>query len=266
MSKRILFLLPAILMTLAGCVKVESAKPIEGEVPSARQLLTVVNPRGLKTHLIHYSGMNVNFNSDTHNANWVAWELTADEVKGEEPRAKQFRTDTNVNGSATPDDYRNSGYDRGHLAPAGDMKWGKLAMEETFYMTNIVPQNRSLNRKAWNKLEQKCRLRAERDSAVYIICGPVPGDTPLAHIGVTQVEVPARLFKVVLSPYAKPARGIGFIFSNTDDHGGMQECAVSIDEVERITGYDFFSALPDSLENQLESQCNFHQWSNIPKK
>lgn len=261
MKKILIFLIP-IFCAIIACSSVGD-KYDTNAIPSSRRLLKVVNPHGLTTHLIHYKGMDVNFNRDTHNPNWVAWELTADEAAGGQSRSNNFRADHSITGSADPSDYRNSGWDRGHMAPAGDMKWDKQTMEESFYMTNIVPQNQSLNRSSWNKLEQKCRTRATNDSAIYIICGPIPGEQPLAHIGINQVEVPARLFKVILSPYANPPRGIGFIFNNTEDHGGMQQCAVSIDEVERVTGYDFFSALPDSIEADLESQCNFNLWSRM---
>ncbi|MCH5345738.1 MAG: DNA/RNA non-specific endonuclease [Muribaculaceae bacterium] len=247
----------------------ESAQSVElpeGNVPAASSLLSVKTAPGLKTHLVHYRGFDVNFNSKEHIPNWVAWELTADEVKGDLKRTDNFMADPNVKGSATPDDYRHSSWDRGHMAPAGDMKWNKTAMEESFYMTNMVPQDPDLNRGSWNKLEQKCRDWAAADSAIYIVCGPVPGDTPIAHIGLTGVTVPARFFKVILSPYAKPARGIGFIFNNGDNPGGMQQCAVSIDSVEALTGHDFFSALPDDIEADLESQCNFNQWSRVKPK
>ncbi len=257
-------LLLPLLGLLMGCSIVNSSEYDSSIIPSSRRLLKVVNPQGLPSHLVEYFGMTVSFNKQDHIPNWVAWELTATEANGNIGRAKTFRPDTNVKGSAHPDDYKNSGYDRGHMAPAGDMKWSRKAMEESFYMTNVVPQNQTLNRASWNKLEQKCRARAEADSAVYIICGPVPNEPALAHIGITGVKVPQRFFKVVLSPYANPPRGIGFIFNNSEDNpGGMQKCAMTIDEVERITGYDFFSALPDSIENQLESQCNFNQWSRL---
>jgi len=213
--------------------------------------------------LVSYTGMSMSFNPEMHQPNWVSWELTRDEARGEEPRAKSFARDYNVDGCADPADYRNSGFDRGHMAPAADMKWSQQAMKESFYMTNICPQAKALNTGAWKKLEEKCRQWAERDSAIVIVCGPVLTDPVSQYIGENKVAVPQRFFKVILAPYANPPRGIGFIMPNSRVEGGMQRAAVSIDEVERVTGHDFFSELPDSIETQVESECRFNYWSTL---
>lgn len=238
------------------------AKASDVRIPEG-EYTYVITPDGEPAVTIRYKGFDVSFNPDRHLPNWVAWELTADEAQGDEPRYNTFAADTDVKGSATPDDYRNTGFDRGHMAPAGDMKWDNEAMRQSFFMTNIAPQAPNLNRGSWKKLEEKCRQRASRDSAIYIVCGPVNADPVEMHIGTTGVAVPERFFKVILSPYATPPRAIGFIMPNGDTPGGMQKYAVSVDEVERITGYDFFSALPDDIESQLESTCNFTQWSQL---
>lgn len=223
----------------------------------------VVTNSALPEEIIHYKGMTVSFNPNAHEPNWVAWTLTADETDGDEPRAQNFSVDENVSGCASPQDYSFSGYDRGHMAPAGDMKWDAEAMRESFFMTNICPQVKSLNTGSWKRLETKCRTWARADSAIYIVCGPILTDTLTETIGSTKVSVPKRFFKVILSPHANPPRGIGFIMNNGYVKGGMQEAAVSIDEVEAVTGHDFFSTLPDNIENELEAQCRFHNWSII---
>ena len=153
------------------------------------------------------------------------------------------------------------------MAPAGDMKWSDEAMRHTFYLTNICPQMKSLNTGAWKRLEEKCRQWAKADSAILIVCGPVLTDSIREYIGDSRVAVPERFFKVVLSPYTNPVRGIGFIMENGRVEGGMQRAAVSIDEVERVTGHDFFAWLPDDIEKKAEAECDFPYWSNIrPKK
>ena len=210
-----------------------------------------------------YTGMTVSFNPRLHVPNWVAWELTAEETKGKTPRYNKFQADEDMEGSADPWDYNYSGYDRGHMAPAGDMKWSEEAMRETFYMTNMCPQAKNLNTGAWKSLEEKCRQWAKADSAIVIVCGPVLTDSITEYIGDSRVAVPERFFKVVLSPYANPPRGIGFVMNNGRVDGGIQRAAMSIDEVERITGHDFFAALPDSIENIIESQNDFHVWSTL---
>lgn len=218
------------------------------------------NP-GVESQLIEYEGFTVDFNKDLHIPNWVSWELTAPEVTGTNDWNK-FMPDENIDGSAFPADYTGSGYDRGHMAPRADMKWSKESVRQCYYMTNMCPQAHSLNAGTWKKLETKCRDWAEIDSAIVIICGPVLSPQPDEFIGKSQVAVPKAYFKVVAAPYANPPRAIAFIMNNGKVDGGMQAAAVTVDSVEAITGHDFFSQLPDSIENAIESQCRFHWWSS----
>ncbi len=225
-------------------------------------------PESIPCHQVEYTGMNIGFNPKLHIPNWVAWELTADEADGEEPRTNKFFADENVPGSAESYDYSYSGYDRGHMAPAGDMKWDKTAISESFLMTNIVPQAKALNSGAWKRLEEKCRTWARIYGNIFIVCGPIISDTPIEYIGDSRVYVPRRFFKAIIALDPENPRGIGFIMPNGKVPGGMQQAAVSIDEIERITGYDLFAALPDDIENDIESQCDFHYWSTLktPRK
>lgn len=226
-------------------------------------LLTVAIPETIPSVDLKYTGMNIGFNPELHVPNWVAWELTAEETTGKEPRPVKFSADRDVDGSADPADYKNSGYDRGHMAPAADMKWDKKALNESFMMTNIVPQANSLNSGTWKRLEEKCRQWAAADSKIYIVCGPVISDKAIEFIGENRVFVPRRFFKAILSIDGDRPRAIAFVMPNGKVPGGMQQAAVSVDELERITGYDFFAALPDEIENEIEAQCDFHLWSTI---
>lgn len=229
---------------------------------SAEDYSLVKVPDGVHQQLIEYPGFTVSFNPKHHVPNYVTWELTSQEAKASQhSRTNKFFSDTNVKGCPTDDDYRNSGYDRGHMAPAGDMKWDADAMKSSFVFTNMVPQSHDLNAGAWSNLEEKCRQWAERDSAIIIVCGPVLTDRMAKRIGETKVAVPKRFFKVVLAPYANPPRAIGFIMPNAKVPGGMQTAAVSVDSVEKVTGFDFFSVLPDDIENRIEAECNFPRWS-----
>lgn len=224
------------------------------------------NPGLLPDQKVIYPGMDISFNPVHHQPNWVAWELSATETDGAVKRETKFYCDESVEGCADPFDYNYSGYDRGHMAPAGDMKWSADAMHSSFSMANISPQAKSLNTGAWKNLEEKCRLWAQTDGAIYIVCGPILTDKPIDRIGDNRVTVPARFFKVILSLADNDPRGIGFIMPNDKVPGGMQAAAVSIDEVERVTGHDFFAALPDSIENIVEAQNDFHYWSTHKKK
>lgn len=217
-------------------------------------------PQNSVSEILQYPGFTVSFNRQHHQPNWVAWELTGRETQGTLPRYNKFAEDESVLGSAVPADYRRSGYDRGHMAPAADMKWSHASMVSCFYLTNICPQAGSLNSGAWKSLEERCRNWAQRDSAIIIVCGPILTDRLTQTIGQSRVSVPQRFFKVVLAPFANPPRAIGFIMPNGHVDGGMQQSAVSVDEVERITGFDFFAALPDEVEDIVEAQCNFPLW------
>lgn len=265
MRGSVLLLIAVGVIFLVASFALDKKEKHEPGLQDVGDLTYVVTAPGLKEEIINYTGMTISFNRELHIPNWVAWELTADEAAGIEARADKFYHDPEIEGCAYPEDYKNSGYDRGHMAPAGDMKWDKTAMQETFCMTNILPQDGGLNRGTWKKIEEKCRARASRDSAVIIICGPVLSEAPREYIGESHVAVPERLFKVVLSPYTETPRAIGFLMDNGAVPGGMQAVAVTVDEIEALTGHDFFSALPDDLENELESTVNFNQWSRIKK-
>lgn len=222
----------------------------------------VIIPDGMTNETHTYTGFTVYFNKDTHLPNCTAYELTRQETQGDVPRAKNFQEDPNLEGSATHYDYTYSGYDRGHMVPAGDMKWDEQAMQECFYMTNIVPQKKALNSGAWNKLEQKIRNWAERDSALIVLTGPIVKQEDLAQtIGDNNVVVPGSVFKVVLAPYVTPIRAIAFIYPNEKAKGGLDKHVVSIDEVEAATGMDFFSTLPDEIESKVESASDINLWN-----
>ena len=262
-----------ILLLIAGCVKLgmalnERDEKQHGPLGDSEvgNLMEVRTNSQLKSVEKRYKGMDISFNPRYHIPNWVSWELTADETEGDVARTNKFYADPDVEGCAETWDYSYSGYDRGHMAPAGDMKWDKDAMAETFYMTNICPQVKSLNTGTWKRLEEKCRTWAQIEGSLYIVCGPVIDGEPVEYIGDSRVYVPKKFFKVILSPYSTPAKGIGFIIPNGKVKGGMQECAVPIDSVEAVTGHDFFASLPDEIENEVESQCNFHYWSTLRKK
>lgn len=262
-AKSLLLIIPIVVLYLVGCFPISSDNAVIANNNQFGNLEMVTTPETISSQIVNYEGMILSFNKDLHIPNWVAWELTATEVSGTFPRDDNFRGDDNVIGSAEKWDYSYSGYDRGHMAPAGDMKWSAKAMDESFYMTNMCPQAKSLNTGAWKRLEEKCRQWAEIDSAIIVICGPIVTDPINEYIGDSKVAVPQRFFKVILSPYIENPRGIGFIMPNAKVPGGMQAAAVSIDEVEQVTGYDFFSSLPDEIENDVESQCKFHYWSTL---
>ena len=118
-----------------------------------------------------------------------------------------------------------------------------------------------MNSGRWSSLEKLCRQWAQRDSALIIVTGPVLSDYLTRTIGPSHVTVPDRFFKVILAPYADPVRAIGFIVPNTPTSDGLESMATSVDRVEEITGFDFFSALPDDVETVVEQQANMRDWN-----
>ena len=194
--------------------------------------------------------------------NWVAYELTRSEAASHEAeRTNKFQADPKVIGkSASNSDYKGSGYDKGHMAPAADMKWSKTVMEQSFYFTNICPQAPGLNRGAWKDLEEEIREWAIRDSALVIICGPLFTKEPIKYIPETHVAIPDAYFKVVCSPYTEEARAIAFVFPNNKASKHPREYVVTIDSVEKMTGMDFLSQLPDEIENEIEKTSNYTHW------
>lgn len=212
------------------------------------------------SEIVRHTGYTVCFNTDRQIPDWVAYVLTDAEVGGQVPRKDRFVPDPDIPGMrATTDDYKGSGYDRGHMAPAADMKWSEEAMKESFYLSNICPQNRNLNKGDWNDLEEKVRDWAGRYGALCIVCGPVD-DTGLATIGANDVAVPKRFFKVILRQEGEKFRAMGFLFANQSGSRDLKEYAVSVDRVERETGLDFFSALPDDAEDAAEALCVPEEW------
>lgn len=232
-----------------------------GVVREASDLLDVDVPADLPDLRKDYTGFRVSFNRENHTPNWVAWELLGSETSGETGRYNKFWQDTDIEGCPVTRDYSNSGYDRGHMCPAADQKWSREAMVDCFSLANIVPQAKSLNTGAWKTLESKERLWAQRDSAILIVAGPIYGASDTQRIGETGVRVPGAFFKVLAAPYLAEPRGIAFVYPNMTAPGNMENYVMTIREVEKLTGYDFFHNLPDDMEDAIETASSFRDWN-----
>ena len=215
-------------------------------------------PISLKQHneiILKRMAYTVSYNDKMKNPNWVAWELTRKELVGTEERTNKFLPDPDLpEPRVRTSDYSHSGYDRGHMAPAADMKWSSRAMEESFYMSNICPQHKNLNRGDWNDLEDACRAWAKKYGTVYIACGPIFDRAQPKRIGASKVAVPDRFFKVVLIYNRKDPIALGFIFPNLAHSQDLKDYQVTVDDVEFATGFDFFSKLPDHIEDYIEAE------------
>ena len=224
-------------------------------------LMTVGVPRSMNDTLVRYDAFDVHFNSERGIANCALYELVNNELYGTAERGNEFMADPGVKGCPSPEDYAGSGFDRGHLVPAGDLKWNGTAMRQSFMLTNVVPMHKALNEGGWAKLEEKVREWTARDGALLVFTGPVvsDGDTTLAS---GRVKVPSAYYKVILAPCLRPMRVIAFIYPNGHSGGRLQQYAVSVDEVERRTGLDFFPTLPPEEQQRLESPVNLGAWVN----
>ena len=213
--------------------------------------------------VIKHEGYTVSYNSEYRIANWVAYELTATEAKSKKTeRSNKFVSDPQVKGAtAMNEDYTRSGYDRGHLAPAGDMKWSAKAMRESFYLSNICPQKPKLNRGIWKDLEEQCRLWALDNGSLLIVTGPViTGD--MKRLGKNKVAIPKSFYKVLCYDTEKGYKGIGFLFENRDyKDNSLKSMVIPIDSVEKVTGIDFFPSIPDDQEKEMEATVDWSSWS-----
>lgn len=215
----------------------------------------------LPEQILRRTGYVVSYNRDTRLPNWVAWHLTAEHVDGKYPRKGiKFRADTDVpEPRATDSDYYNSGYDRGHMCPSADCKWSEEVQQESFLFTNACPQNHGLNAGDWNEMEQQCRRWAKEYGSIYIVSGPVLYKGNHKKIGSNKVVVPEAFFKVVLCMEGTP-KAIGFIYKNDAGNRPKSSYVNTVDEVERITGLDFFAALPDDIETRVEAVADLEDW------
>lgn len=210
--------------------------------------------------IIQHTGFTVSYCENHRIPHWVGYELTVDKLFGEHSRTDRFVPDPKIQcRQAHTNDYTRSGYDRGHMAPAADMKWSRDAMAESFYLTNICPQHPELNRRAWKNLEERVRDWAQSDSLLIVVCGPLLNNKS-TRIGQNKVSIPDGFFKVILSPFASPPQAIGFLFKNSRSTEPLSNYAVSVDSVEVVSGLDFFHILPDSTENLVESFFDKIYW------
>ena len=208
-------------------------------------------------------GYTTSYNEKTKTPNWVAWHLTKAHTYGDHQRKNEvFFEDESIEREkrATDNDYYNSRYDRGHMCPAGDNKWDAQVMRESFLFTNICPQNHGLNKYEWNDLEIQCRDWARQYGAIDIVCGPLfPTTGEQKTIGRNRVWVPESFFKVILCRQGKP-KAIGFIYRNEGVKQTQAEALHSVDEIEALTGIDFFPALDDETEDKIEAECDLKAW------
>lgn len=249
---------------------------------SYEYLLTTKSNNTIPSQVLIRRGYITSYNHETRNPNWVGWRLTREHTSGPYSRkgVPYYAEDGTVYGIGRVTRETNKGVyfadmeaeeprqsltdwsteynmSHGHLCPAGDNKWDKAAMNQSFLLTNMCPQDYDLNGGGWKKLEEKCRKWAERFGELYIVAGPIFRGARHKKLG--EILIPEAFFKVVLCMKGEP-KAVGFIYENDSQSQSMYDNVCSVDEVEAVTGMDFFSALPDSIENEIEAKANLKEW------
>lgn len=210
-------------------------------------------------HVITHTGYSFLYDEHHEQACWVAYELTREETVKSYERTNRFKPDPSVSSQTADDaDYAGSGYDKGHLAPAADMGWSEVAMAESFYYSNMSPQEPGFNRGIWKKLEEQVRSWAVENQSVLIVTGPVL-KKGLRSIGPDQVSVPEHYYKVILDHGEPEIKAIAFLIPNASQSAALSSFVVSIDSVEQVTGIDFFPGFEQ--EAMVEKVSDAHQWS-----
>lgn len=223
---------------------------------------TVKEVEGLDEQILTRASYIVSYNKKTKCPNWVAWRLTREHANGDVSRmGNAFHEDQEVPAPrALNADYKQSGYSRGHMCPAGDNKWNREVMYETFLLSNVCPQNANLNSGLWNQIEISSRRWAEKYGDIYIICGPMYFKSKeMQYIGENNVAIPDAFFKVILCLNGDP-KCIGFICRNTDGNKKKDMYVNMLEEVERLTGLHFFPQLDPETRKLVESEADINEW------
>ena len=204
------------------------------------------------------------YNPETLIPDWVAYELTAEETGGTHSRGGiEFRMDPDLKGvtQAMREDYNGSGWSKGHLMPAADAAFSNSTMSETFYFTNICPQDETLNAGDWQYLEKRVRNWANRYGSVWVVTGPIVGENRYGTIGDRDVVVPDSFYKALLIRKKNGSySAIAFVMDNDDDRYYLKDCSMTINDLESLTGFDFFPALDDKIEEKVENSVRLSDW------
>jgi endonuclease G len=224
----------------------------------------VPQPRlgGGAVRVLANTGYVVGYSDELGNPLWAAYRVRDIEPREAPPRPDQFVVDMRTVARIDPDVYSRSGYDRGHLAPNYVIatRYGAQAQAETFRMSNIIPQPHALNAGLWKQLEQRIATSYPgRFGEVWVFAGPVFGDRPEKLR--RRVAVPEACYMIIVDESEGRVRTAAFLFpQDTPAEATLGNYLVTIDEIERRTGLDFLSELPDPAEADLEARKLERAW------
>ena len=217
-------------------------------------------PTSTYNNIIFHEYYVLSYSEKDEQAEWVAYKMTDKNFEGIAKRKNNFKADKKVTTeSAQLYDYKGSGYDRGHLAPAGSMKMNETSMSESFYMSNMSPQKPSFNRGIWKRLENKVRYWTEYNDSLFVVTGPIL-DNPLGAIGNNKVTIPRAYYKTLLGYKNGKAKGLAFIMPNEKSDLSLYKFVVSINDVEEITKIDFYHKIDKNIQKEVEANKDVKLW------
>ncbi len=255
----------AVAAVVYGVVNHSDAEPESGQPEVQAEALPGLEiPGASGGRTVQHGAYVSSYNTSTLIPDWVAYELTAEEAQGRRERdGIEFRMDPDLKGctQAMREDYSGSGWTKGHLMPAADAAFSSNTMAETFYFTNICPQNEVLNAGDWQYLEKRVRNWARIYGSVWVVTGPIVGENRYGTIGERNVTVPDSFYKALLVRRKDGSySSIAFVMDNDEERYYLKDCAMSVDELERLTGFDFFPSLDDRIEEKVESSVRLSDW------
>ncbi|MDB4291910.1 DNA/RNA non-specific endonuclease [Maribacter sp.] len=227
---------------------------------NAEPIATYYMPSSTTKEVVQHNYYTLSYNERYEQAEWVAYVLKETHLTSDDRKRPYFIEDPKVRSkSADWRNYKGSGYDRGHLCPAGDRRFSEQAYNETFYTSNISPQDRAFNAGVWNRLEQRVRQWAKRYGSVFVVTGGVL-EEGLGEIGIEAVDVPKFYYKIVAKGDSNDIEVLAFLMEGKESTRPLKEFTVSIDELEKRTGIDFFEKLPTAMQQKLENEVETKGW------
>jgi len=219
-----------------------------------------LKPLGTYDNLISHTYYSLSYSEEHKQAEWVYYKLNSSQLDPTVKRKNNFRKDPKIiKNSADLNDYKNSGYDRGHLAPAADMKYNSDSMSESFYLSNVSPQSANFNRGIWKKIEEQIRDWSYMYGELIIITGPILQCENFGKIGANRVTIPKWYYKVVIDP-DNYKRNLAILIENTASSNSIKNYVITINQLEEFSGINFFYRLPDLIEESFESSKNLNLW------
>lgn len=210
--------------------------------------------------IVQHSHFSLSYNERYEQAEWVAYVLQKEHLTYDDRKRPYFIEDPHVRTkSADWRNYKGSGYDRGHLVPAGDRRFSKQAYNETFYTSNISPQDREFNAGLWNRLEKQTRIWAKRYKTLYVITGGVLV-SGLEEIGDEDVAVPDYFYKVIAKENGGDLEVLAFLMKGEEQNKPLQKFIVPLDRIEELTGIDFFYELNKETQATIEHEVVLKNW------